>query len=61
MLGHKNVHFLCEQPEQPEQHKAEPSEEHRKIIKAEGEFKKVSLDPRVPDKTVCIGVEVSQE
>jgi hypothetical protein len=33
----------------------------KKIISVEGEFKKVPLDPRVPDKTVCIDVEASQE
>jgi hypothetical protein len=27
----------------------------------EGEFKKILLDPRVPDKTVCIGTKASQE
>jgi hypothetical protein len=40
---------------------AEPPVEYKNIIEAEGEFKKVSLDPRVPDKTVCIGAEASQE
>jgi hypothetical protein len=40
---------------------AEPPAEYKKIIEAEGEFKKVLLDPRVPDKTACIGAEVSQE
>jgi hypothetical protein len=30
-------------------------------MEAEAQFKKVSLDPRVPDKTVCIGAEASQE
>jgi hypothetical protein len=28
---------------------------------AEGEFKKVPLDPRVPDKTVCIGAKASHQ
>jgi hypothetical protein len=57
--GHKNVHILREQPDEPKQHKAEPLEEHRKIIKAEGEFKKLPLHPRVPDQTICIGIEAS--
>jgi hypothetical protein len=53
---HKNVHFLREQPEQNE---TQPPIECRKVVKAEGEFKKVSLDPRVSDKTVCIGTEAN--
>jgi hypothetical protein len=32
-----------------------------KAIEAEGEFKKVPLDPRVLDRTVCIGAEASQQ
>jgi hypothetical protein len=35
--------------------------EYKNIIDAEGEFKKVTLDLRVLDKTVCIGVDASQE
>jgi hypothetical protein len=35
--GHKNVHFF---QEQPEQHEAQPPTECRKLIEAEGEFKK---------------------
>jgi hypothetical protein len=45
--GHKNVHFLREQSDQ---HGAEPPSEYKKIIEAEGEFKKVPLDPRVSTK-----------
>jgi hypothetical protein len=56
--GHKTAHFLREQPEQNEIH---PSTECRKVIEAEGEFKKVPLDPRVPDNTVCIGTEGNQQ
>jgi hypothetical protein len=56
--GHKNVHFLREQPEQ---HETQPLIECRKFIEAEGEFKKVLLDPRVPDKTVCIGTEANHQ
>jgi hypothetical protein len=55
---HKNIHFLREQSDL---HGAEPSVEYKNIKEAEGEFKKVPLDPRVPDKIVCIGVEASQE
>jgi hypothetical protein len=51
-LGHKNVHFMREQSEQYE---TQPSAECKKVIEAEGEFQKVPLDPRVPNKTICIG------
>jgi hypothetical protein len=64
-LGHKNVYFLREDLEQHStftgQHKAEAPAECKKAIEAEGEFKKVPLDPRVPDRTICIGVEASQQ
>jgi hypothetical protein len=43
-----------------EQHDDQPSTECRKFIEAEGEFKKVLLDLRVSDKTVCIGTEANQ-
>jgi hypothetical protein len=57
-LGHKNVHFLREQLDQ---NGTGPPTEYKNIIEVEGEFKKVPLDPRVPDKTVCIGAEASQK
>jgi LAS superfamily LD-carboxypeptidase LdcB len=41
-------------------HKTQPPTECRKVIKAEADFQKVSLDPRVPNKTVCIGIEANQ-
>jgi hypothetical protein len=63
--SHKNVHFLLEEPEQhitfASHHKAEAPAEGKKAIEAEGEFKKVPLDPIVPDKTVCIDAEASQQ
>jgi hypothetical protein len=63
--GHKNVYFLWEEPEQhstfADQHKAKALAECKKAIEAEDEFKKVPWDPRVPDKTVCIIVEASQQ
>jgi hypothetical protein len=63
-LGHKNVHFLREEPKQHNtftaNHKAEATIECKKSIEVEGEFKKVSLESRVPDRTVCISVEASQ-
>jgi hypothetical protein len=52
--GHKNVHFL---QEQQERHEAQPPTECRKFIEVEGEFRKVSLDQRVPDKTICINTD----
>jgi hypothetical protein len=42
------------------QHDDQPSTECRKFIDAEGKFKKVPLDPRVSDKTICIGTEANQ-
>jgi hypothetical protein len=59
---HKNMHFLREdvEYEQPSS-KQEISVEFKKAIEAEGDFTKVPLNPRVPDRTVCIGVEMSPE
>jgi hypothetical protein len=63
--GHKNMHFLREDIEQHEQvqpsSKKEMSAEFKKAIEAEGDFKRVALDPRVPDKAVCIGIEMSPQ
>jgi hypothetical protein len=51
--GHKNVHFLWEEPEQHNTfigpHKAEASVEQKKAIEVEGEFKKV---PRTLESTI---------
>jgi hypothetical protein len=41
--------------------RAEPPTEYKNIIEGKGEFKKVQLDLRVPDKTICIGAEASLE
>jgi hypothetical protein len=62
-LGHKNVHFLREDTNQLEQPlpKQEISAELKKAIKAKGDSTRVALDPRVPDRTVCIGAEMSPE
>jgi hypothetical protein len=61
--SHKNVHFLREDIEQHEQvqslSKQEASAELKKAIEAEGDFKKVALDPRVPDRAVCLSTEMS--
>jgi hypothetical protein len=57
-LGHRNVHFLREQLEQ---HEIQPLTEFRKVIEAEGEFRKVPFDPRVPDKIICIGTKAREQ
>jgi hypothetical protein len=61
ILGHKNVHFLREDADQPEQpsSKQEISAEFKKAIEAESDFTRVALDPRILGKTMCIGVEMS--
>jgi hypothetical protein len=56
--GHKNVHFLREQAEQGG---TQPLAECKKVIEVKGELQKVLLDPRVPDRIVCIGTEASQQ
>jgi hypothetical protein len=40
--------------------KAQATAECKKAIEAEGEFKKVLLDHRLPDRTVCIDTGASQ-
>jgi hypothetical protein len=64
-LGHKNVHFLKEDTEQHEQEQPSSMREisagFKKAIEVEGDFKRVALDPRVPDKTVCIGTEMGPQ
>jgi hypothetical protein len=63
--SHKNVHLLREDTEQHEQEqpssKEEISAEFKKAIEAEGDFKRVALNPRVPDKAVYIGTETSPQ
>jgi hypothetical protein len=61
--GHKNMHFLRKVTDQPEQPlpKQEISLAFKKIIEAEGDVTRVVLDPRVPDRIVCIGAEMSPE
>jgi hypothetical protein len=59
------VHFLREEKEQHNTStsycKKEALTECKKGIEAKGEFKKVPLDPRVLDRTACIGTEASQQ
>jgi hypothetical protein len=63
--GHKNVQFLREESElcstSVSSCEEEALVEYKKWIEAKGEFKKVPHDPRVPDRTVCIGTEASQQ
>jgi hypothetical protein len=40
--------------------KQETSAEFKKAIQPKGDFARVALDPRVPDRTVCVGGEMNQ-
>jgi hypothetical protein len=55
------VHFMREDADQPEQpsSKQEISAEFKKAIKDEGDSNRVALNPTVPDRTKCIGAEMS--
>jgi hypothetical protein len=59
------VHFLREDANQYEQTQPSPKQEilaeFKKAIKAEGDFSRVALDPRILDRTACIGAEMSPE
>jgi hypothetical protein len=57
------VHFLREDADQPEQpsSKQEILAEFKKAIEDEGDFTRVALNPTVPDRTMCIGAEMSPE
>jgi hypothetical protein len=61
--GHKNVHFLREDTDQPKQPlpKQEISVEFKKAIKAKGHCTRVALDPRELDRTMCIRADISPE
>jgi hypothetical protein len=63
--SHKNLHFLQEESYQCQQSacpiKAEASTEYKKAIKADGEFKKVPLDPSVPNRVVCLSTKIGPE
>jgi hypothetical protein len=41
--------------------KAEALTEFKKAIEVDGNFKKVPLDPRVPNRVVCLGTEIEPE
>jgi hypothetical protein len=59
------VHFLREDVDQHEQAQPSPKQEilaeFKKAIEAKGHFSRVALDPRVPDRFVCIGAEMSSK
>jgi hypothetical protein len=61
--GHKNVHFIRDESEQYQQSTCpidtKASHESKKAIKVDGDIKKVALDPRVRDKVVCLGTEMT--
>jgi hypothetical protein len=61
--GHKNVHFLREDTDQPKQPspKQEILAEFKKAIEAQSDFTRVAVNPRVLDRTMCIGAEMSPE
>jgi hypothetical protein len=57
------VHFMREDTNQPEQPspKQEISTEFKKEIETKGDFTRLALDPRVPDRIVCIRAEISPQ
>jgi hypothetical protein len=59
------VHFLREDTEKHEQGQPPSTKEilaeFKKAIEAEGDFKRVALDPRVLGKVVYIGIEMSPQ
>jgi hypothetical protein len=59
------VHFLRKESEQYQQPtcpiSTEAPVEFKKAIEADGDFRKLALDPRVPDRVVSIHVETSPE
>jgi hypothetical protein len=64
-LGHKNVHFIREDIEQHEQVQSSPKHEalaeFKKAIEVEGDFKKMAIDPRVLDRGIFLGTEMSPQ
>jgi hypothetical protein len=63
VLSHKNVHFLREETDQQVEWPVskEAMAEFKKAIEDEGDFRKVGIDPRVPDKAVCLSSKTSLE
>jgi hypothetical protein len=64
-LSPKNMHFTREDTEQHEHvqppTKKETSTEFKIAMEAKGDFKRVALDPRVPDKAVSVSTEMSPQ
>jgi hypothetical protein len=64
-LGHKNVHFVREDGDQHKlvhpSSKHEISVEFKKAIEVEGNFNRLALNPRVPDRTIFIDTKMSLE
>jgi hypothetical protein len=62
-LCHKNAHFVREEHEQYQQQACSTDPralvESKQAIEADGETKKVPLDPKVPIKSVFLGTEMS--
>jgi hypothetical protein len=62
--SHKNVHFLREETEHQQTkwptNKEAPTK-FKKAIEAEGDFLKVALDPRLPDRDICLGTKIGPE
>jgi hypothetical protein len=59
------VHFLREDVDQHEpvqpSYKQEFLQNSKKPIEVEGDLNKLAIDPRVPDRTMCIGAKMSPE
>jgi hypothetical protein len=57
------VHFLREETDQQAEWliSKEALAEFKKAIEVEGDFKKVAVDPTVPDRAVCLNTETSLE
>jgi hypothetical protein len=64
-LGHKNIHFLREAPENYQQDlhlvDTKATTEAKTAIETDCETKRVALDPIVPNKIVLIGKDLSPE
>jgi hypothetical protein len=63
--GHKNDHFVREESEQYQQPACSTNTttlaKIKKAVEADGDIKKVTLEPRVSDKVVCLGTEMTPE
>jgi hypothetical protein len=56
------VHILREDAEHEQPScKQETLAKFKKVIQPKGDFARVALNPRIPDKTIYIGVEMYQK